>query len=338
MNYPKQNPTLVFKAENQAVLEERPLQQPQGDDFILIETEKSILSAGTELACLRGSESWAPFPFVPGYGSVGTIVDMGAGVKDFAVGERVFTYGRHEAYSLANTVTQKVPQGVAPEDAVFARMAAVAITSLRITEAEFGDFVAVMGLGLVGNFAAQLFTLAGCEVIGIDPSPNRREMAQRCGVAHTFASDAELPQKLENLTGGARCRTVVDATGIPAVVAKAPELAGKYGELILLGSPRGAYQSDLTTFLNYSHLAKFGNITIKGAHEFRFPIEENPDLYYRHSFASNVRTILRRIADGKLKTRELLTHQPKPAEADRVYLGLRETPEDYMGVVFDWTH
>jgi 2-desacetyl-2-hydroxyethyl bacteriochlorophyllide A dehydrogenase len=109
MNYPKQNPTLVFKAENQAVLEERPLQQPQGDDFILIETEKSILSAGTELACLRGSEPWAPFPFVPGYGSVGTIVDMGAGVKDFAVGERVFTYGRHEAYSLANTVTQKVP-------------------------------------------------------------------------------------------------------------------------------------------------------------------------------------------------------------------------------------
>jgi threonine dehydrogenase-like Zn-dependent dehydrogenase len=217
-------------------------------------------------------------------------------------------------------------------------MAAVAITSLRITEAEFGDFVAVMGLGLVGNFAAQLFTLAGCEVIGIDPSPNRREMAQRCGVAHTFASDAELPQKLEYLTGGAKCRTVVDATGIPAVVAKAPELAGKYGELILLGSPRGAYQSDLTTFLNYSHLAKFGNITIKGAHEFRFPIEENPDLYYRHSFASNVRTILRRIADGKLKTKELLTHQPKPAESDRVYLGLRETPEDYMGVVFDWTH
>jgi 2-desacetyl-2-hydroxyethyl bacteriochlorophyllide A dehydrogenase len=338
MNLPKKNPTLVFQDVNQAVLEDRPLNLPEGDDFILIQTEKSIISAGTELACLGGGESWAPFPYVPGYGSVGTIVEMGADVANFSIGDRVFTYGRHEAYSLANTVTQRVPENLAPEEAVFARMAAVAITALRVSEAEFGDCVAVLGLGLVGNFAAQLFTLSGCEVIGVDPSPNRRALAQQCGVAHTLASDADLPGKIENLTHGARCRTVVDATGVPAVVAKAPELAGKYGELVLLGSPRGEYLSDLTPFLNYSHLAKFGNITIKGAHEFRFPIDEHPDQFYRHSFASNVRVILRSMAKGALQTKPLFSHLVKPSEADGMYRRLRESPEDCMGVVYDWTH
>jgi len=336
MNDLKKNPTLVFKAVNQAVLEERPLPQAEGDDYILIKTEKSILSAGTELACLGGGESWAPFPYVPGYGSVGTIVDMGTAVKDFTVGDRVFTYGRHEAHSLANTVTQRVPDGMAAEEAVFARMAAVAITARRVSDAEFGDFVAVLGLGLVGNFAAQLFTLSGCEVIGIDPSPNRRALAEQCGVAHTLASGADLAEKLVNLTNGAKCRSVVDATGVPAVVAKAPELAGKYGELVLLGSPRGEYQSDLTPFLNYSHLAKFGNITIKGAHEFRFPIDEHPEQFYRHSFASNVRIILRSIAKGGLQTKPLLSHQIKPSEASGIYRRLRENPEECMGVVYDW--
>jgi len=337
MNVTNQNQTVVFKAAHQAVLEDRPLEKPNGDDFILIRTEKSIISAGTELACLGGGESWAPFPYVPGYGSVGTIVEMGPAVKAFSMGDRVFTYGRHEAYSLANTVTQKVPDALSPEEAVFARMAAVAITARRVSEAEFGDFVAVIGLGLVGNFAAQLFTLSGCEVIGIDPSPARRQLAERCGVAHTMAPVEDLSGNLEALTEGAKCRTVVDATGISAAIAKAPQLAGKYGEVVLLGSPRGEYQSDLTAFLNYSHLAKFGNITIKGAHEFRFPIDENPGLFYRHSFASNVRVILRNIANGKLNTKTLLSHQAAPSEADSIYRSLRENPEDYMGVVYDWT-
>jgi UDP-N-acetyl-D-mannosaminuronate dehydrogenase len=39
---------------------------------------------------------------------------------------------------------------------------------LLVSDAELGDWVAVYGLGLVGNLCAQLFALAGCRVIGID--------------------------------------------------------------------------------------------------------------------------------------------------------------------------
>ena len=54
---------------------------------ILIETNASIISTGTELSIWAGSESWAPLPYTPGYGSVGTILEVGNSVKDLKEGD-----------------------------------------------------------------------------------------------------------------------------------------------------------------------------------------------------------------------------------------------------------
>ena len=48
---------------------------------------------------------------------------------------------------------------------------------------ERGDRVVVIGLGLVGNFAAQLFQLAGARVLGLDIAARRLEVARACGSA-----------------------------------------------------------------------------------------------------------------------------------------------------------
>ena len=330
------NDQICFLSENQVTLRKSKCDDITDPNAIRIKTETSILSAGTELACLRGSESWAPFPFVPGYGSVGRVVETGEAVTDFKKGDRVFTYGRHERYSFANTVIEKIPEDLPSEKAVFARMAAVSITALRVADAELGDKVAVMGLGLVGNFAAQLFTLAGCDVIGVDLSEKRRQIAEQCGVWKTLAPSDYLEDEIKKLTDGKKCRSVIDATGVPAAVEKAPLLAGKEGELILLGSPRGEYRADLTSFLNFSHLAGFGCITVKGAHEYRFPQREDPEGRYRHSFQSNVKVILDRIADNRLKTEELISHRVRPSECGKIYEDLRLHGGEAMGVVFDW--
>jgi 2-desacetyl-2-hydroxyethyl bacteriochlorophyllide A dehydrogenase len=328
--------SIVFSDVDQVALEEREVEITSESGSTWIKTEKSILSAGTELACLSGSESWAPFPWVPGYGSVGVVIQAGDPDAGISEGDRIFTYGRHEGISMANTVLRKIPPTLPAEEAVFSRMAAVAITALRVSSCELGDTVAVFGLGLVGNFAAQLFTMAGCDVIGIDVSAHRRKIAGDCGIWRCLQPGDDLAGQINELTHGRRCQTVVDATGIPAVIAEEPACAGKLGELILLGSPRGRYSGDFTRFLNFSHLAGEGNITIKGAHEFRFPMAADPENRYKHSFESNVDAILERIADGRLKTRELISHMVSPSDAAAVYRDLREGKEDYMGVIFDW--
>ena len=153
-----------------------------GPNELGIKTHYSLISPGTELACFRGTESWAKLPMMPGYAGCGEVIAVGKDVKNFKTGDMVFSYTKHASHVKTNRMVAKLPAGVDSKLAPFARMAAVSITALRVSNAELGDHVTVLGLGLVGNFAAQLFTLAGCEVIGIDPSDRRMELAKTCGV------------------------------------------------------------------------------------------------------------------------------------------------------------
>ncbi|EIQ00036.1 theronine dehydrogenase-like Zn-dependent dehydrogenase [Opitutaceae bacterium TAV1] len=303
---------------------------------VLIETEFSIASAGTELACLAGTESWASLPFVPGYGSVGRVVRRGSATTVHE-GQRVLTFGKHAGLAKAETVIVPVPETLDPAEATFARMASVAITSLRASGAELGDCVAVIGLGLVGNLAAQLFALSGCEVIGIDLSARRREQAAACGIPHTLAPGADLRERVAAITGGRMCGTVVEATGLSVVATDtAPLLCGKQGEIVLLGSPRAAHPANITPFLSQLHLCR-PMATVKGALEWRYPVREDTDGFTKHSIERNVRQILRLLERGLLKVKPLLTHRASPADCQAVYDGLANQKDIYTGVVFDWS-
>ena len=302
-----------------------------------IRTRYSIVSAGTELACLSGNEAWAKMPFYPGYGSVGEVVAVGGAAQGFKPGDRVFTYGKHASNGLTSTVAVAVPDGLDGRTAAFARMVGVSITALRVSEAELGDYVAVYGLGLVGNFAAQLFTLAGCEVIGIDLAPRRLELAKSCGAAHAISpAQVDVKEAVADITRGQMCRTVVEAIGNPKVGEVAADLAAKLGEVILLGSPRGAHESDLTTLLNRVHLWGNGCVTFKGAHEWRYPTLKDTTGHAKHSIERNIEVILRLMSQGKLCVEPLLTHVLPPTACARAYEGLRDNKDEYVGVVFDW--
>jgi 2-desacetyl-2-hydroxyethyl bacteriochlorophyllide A dehydrogenase len=304
---------------------------------VLIETEFSIVSAGTELACRAGIESWAPLPFCPGYGSVGKVVAKGSAAKDVEIGQRILTFGKHARHAFAENIAVPVPEGLDPAEAVFARMASVAITSLRASDAELGDHVAVIGLGLVGNLAAQLFALSGCEVIGVDLSARRREQAGACGIPHTLAPDADLAARVAAITGGRLCNTVVEATGLAAVATDtAPLLVGKQGEIVLLGSPRAPHHTNVTPFLNQLHLCR-PTAAVKGALEWRYPVRDDGEGFCKHSIERNVRLLLRLLAQGKLKVAPLLTHRASPADCHAVYEGLANQKDVYTGVVFDWS-
>lgn len=329
---------VVFTAPNQVEL--------QGFDFdvaalapheVAIKSHYTLISPGTELACLSGIEGWARLPFTPGYAGCGEIIAIGADVRGFGPGDLVFSYTSHASHVKAGVLVARVPEGLDPRLAVFARMAAVSITALRVSEAELGDRVAVWGLGLVGNLAAQLFTLAGCDVIGIDLSPRRRELAKHCGIRHVLDGAADVVAAVRDLTGGEMCSTVVEATGAPAVAARAADVAAKLGEVILVGSPRGEHTGDITALLNHIHLWQNGCVTFKGAHEWRYPTPRDPAGYTKHSLERNVDILLALIAEGRLQVKPLLTHVLPPSECGAAYAGLRDRKDEYVGVVFDWT-
>ena len=78
-----------------------------------------------------------------------------------------------------------------------------------------GGTLAVMGLGPVGQFASRIGKHFGLRVIGVDPVPERRAMAERHGV-ETLDFSKGVADELRSMTQGRGADSVVDAVGMEA--------------------------------------------------------------------------------------------------------------------------
>ena len=333
---------VVVTGQNQVELQTADIDAPMlASNELLIDTEYTFISSGTELANYTGREpkvfqkgAWCEYPWRSGYANVGIVREVGAGVTRAAPGDRVFTYGRH-----ASTIRYSQDRLVAPvreavDLAVVAasRMAGVAMTAIVVGEIGTNPWVVVFGLGLVGNLASQLFRIHGCRVIGVDPVAERRDLAQRCGIKYTVGGNADEAQaQIEEMTGGELGDITVDAVGHSGVVMQALRATANHGQLIILGSPRVRVDGNLTDLLSETHLRW---ITIRGALEWCVPMY--PDIGNRTSQWSKQQMIFDWMARGQLHVESLISHRLKPEQIKQAYDGLLNEPNVYTGVVLDW--
>jgi threonine dehydrogenase-like Zn-dependent dehydrogenase len=193
---------------------------------------------------------------------------VGEGVSEFKAGDTVLTLSPHASHALVHRdqVRARVSGGLDLKLAVFANLALVSMTAVRVSSAELGDCVAVIGLGLIGNLAAQLFQAQGSRVIGVDKLGVRLEIARQCGLESLVDASAEdSVSAVRMLTEGRGAEVVVEATGAPLAAFEGMEMAAPNGELVLLGTPRGSCEVDIVPLLRAVHKAT-PNLTIKGAH------------------------------------------------------------------------
>ena len=78
-----------------------------------------------------------------------------------------------------------------------------------------GGTLAVFGLGPVGQFATRIGVQRGLRVIGVDPVPERRAMAERHGV-ETLDYGKGVADQLREMTAGRGPDAVIDAVGMEA--------------------------------------------------------------------------------------------------------------------------
>ena len=96
-----------------------------------------------------------------------------------------------------------------------------------------GDRVAVIGLGLLGQLAAQMLRAAGCSVAGIDLDAAKCDLALSLGADAAWAGEAaELAQRGEAFTGGRGFDAVVITAGT-----KSDEPVELAGELAATAAP-----------------------------------------------------------------------------------------------------
>ncbi len=298
-----------------------------GNGEVLVKTLYSTVSPGTELAWINHMENTpGKYPYDPGYSCCGQVIKTGEGVNTLLEGDVIVSNQIHcSAFIAKEKNCTKVPEGISPMEASAFRLASISLQGIRKAEIQIGERVAVLGLGPIGNLAAQLAFVAGAgEVWGLDFVPWRRNLAGSCGI--TWLDENGEKEEHENAFA-----VVIEATGVPQAVNTALRMVKPLGRVILLGSTRGC-----TDGVNFYRDVHRKGITVTGAHEMHRSRSEEDRFGHFRSHKEDEETVIRLMAQGRIHLAPLISETARPQDAQDVYDRLSARREPLMLVSFDW--
>lgn len=338
------------------IVEDIPVPEVQSG-HVLIETTCSLISAGTErmvvdfgrasylekalqkpdkvkqvlrkvqtdglMTTVEAVQSRLDQPIPLGYCNVGRVVKVGKDVEGYKVGDRVISNGRHaEMVCMPQNLTARIPEDVTDEQASFTVISSIALQGVRLVEPTIGEYVCVMGLGLIGLIAVQILQANGVRVIGFDYDPERVKMAQQYGIeAVDLSAGADPVKAAEAFTGGQGIDAVLitAATKSHEVMHQAATMCRQRGRIVLTGvvglnlDRNDFYEKELTFQVSCSYgPGRYDPVYEDQGHDY-------PLGFVRWTEQRNFEAVLHLMADQKLKTGPLLTERVPLADAKKAY-------------------
>src|SRR6478609_8690656 len=215
-------------------LEDVPKPVP-GPGEVLVKVETSGL-CHTDIHAAHGDWPVKPTPpFIPGHEAVGIVAELGPGVTEVALGDRVampwlgYACGtcdycvsgwetlcleqKNMGYSIDGGFGEyavaygryvvKVPDGLDPFDAAPLTCAGVTTyKAVKVAGTRSSDLVAVFGVGGLGHLAIQYAAIAGGRVIAVDLVDEKLELARELGAEFTVNAAKEDPVEAIQRLGG----------------------------------------------------------------------------------------------------------------------------------------
>ena len=203
---------------------------------VLVKVEASGL-CHTDIHAAHGDWPVKPSPpFIPGHEGVGIVVELGPGVGEVAIGDRVampwlgYACGtcdhcvsgwetlcleqKNMGYSIDGGFGEyavaharyvvKVPAGVDPFDAAPLTCAGVTTyKAVKVAGTRSSDLVAVFGVGGLGHLAIQYAAIAGGRVVAVDLIDEKLQLAHELGAEFTVNASKEDPVQAIQALGGA---------------------------------------------------------------------------------------------------------------------------------------
>jgi 2-desacetyl-2-hydroxyethyl bacteriochlorophyllide A dehydrogenase len=238
-----------------------------------------------------------PRPLIPGHEASGAIVELGAGVTDWKIGERVvacvpgktcgecrpcrqsdleaclsprivgvhypggfaeyLTFPTHSLVRLPDAIPWE--QGAILADAVGTPFhAVIARGALRA-----GERIAIFGVGGLGTHAVQIARMAGAgEIIAVDVLPAALERAKQLGADHLIdAREGDPAAQIRALTKGEGVDLSVELVGRPSSISAAEACLGRGGRAVLVGigpEPITVLPTAIFSVFNHAVLGSLG--------------------------------------------------------------------------------
>jgi D-arabinose 1-dehydrogenase-like Zn-dependent alcohol dehydrogenase len=221
---------------------------------------------GTDTHFVSGDFPGMSWPLTLGHEIAGKIAEIGPGVEDFAVGDRVavgwfggccnqcaqcrkglfihcvngkvpswhYPGGYAESVTAPATALARIPAELS--DAEAAPMGCAGVTTdnaLRHTNALPGDRVAILGVGGLGHLGIQFSRAMGFETIAINRGTAKKDDAIKLGAHHYIdATEGDVAESLNDLGGVA---VVLGTAGASKAMAATVGGLQPRGELITIG-------------------------------------------------------------------------------------------------------
>lgn len=338
---------IVFERPGKAVVKEIKL-PPIDDETIVVKTQFSGISSGTEMKVYEGRKDGLWYPLVPGYEEVGEVVYVGKKAHLTATGERLkvgdrvmanevrfypeycAAWGGQVEYAVKSVksptsfdLCAKIPDNVSYQEGVIAYLACVAKKGLDKVGINPGETVLVIGMGNIGLSAVQLAKLRGAKVIAMDVHKGRLNLASKYTDLLINASAPDPVNNLLDITNGKGADVVFECSGN----SKSAQETDKYLR-------DGGWEKD----------DDGGRIHLQG--DYPTPIIIYP---YSGWFCKNIRmsmtcalkpgdkeAILQLISEGKFDARSLYTKEYMVDDAPEAYQDLQKNRYDILKILFKW--
>lgn len=261
-----------------------------------------------------------------GYSGAGVVEQCGVAATEFSPGDRVACVGQGfashaEFISIPVNLACRIPDTVSDEEAAFGMLGIIALHGIRSANLTFGSRVVVMGLGLLGLLTIQMLRAYGCEVIALDPSADKVELAKRYGFMHTTSDFAELARLCDARTAGNGADAVIitAASKDRGPVDQAIQLSRVKGRIVVVGT------ADIHPDRNELWLKEIELVVSKaagpGSLDPLYEVEgiDLPIGDVRWTQKRNLEEFLRLLADKKVDVQALITHRFSITQAEDAY-------------------
>ena len=364
----------VMIKQGQSIVEEVPAPCAE-KGRVLVQVEYSCISPGTELSGMQGSAEplWKKALKHPhkvkkaiemvmtqgfkktksivegkhlagnptGYSAAGTVVQVGTGVTDLRIGDRVACAGAQcahhaEVISVPRNLTASIPENVSTAHASTITMGAIAMQGLRRAQPTLGETFVVIGLGFLGQLTSQFLKQSGCHVVGIDLNMQRTDLAEELGMDIGFQrSDVE---EIGHLTNGHGADGVIITAASPShdIVSDAFHLCRRKGRVVLVGdvglnlNRADFYQKEIDFFISTS----YGPGRYDSLYEERgidYPIS-----YVRWTENRNMSAYLDLLAQEKLSLDALIAKIYPIDQAEEAYAALKTDISKPLGILLSY--
>ena len=279
---------------------------------------------GSNLPVWEG-RPWFTYPLspgAPGHEGWGTVDEVGDGVTDVSIGDRValLSYNAYADYDIAPASAMvRLPAALAGRAFPGEPLACV-MNIFRRSAISPGETVAIVGIGFIGAALAALARRAGARVIALSRRPFALEMAERMGATALIRLD-DIPRAISqamSVTGGEGCHCVIEAAGIQQTLDVASALTRVRARLVIAGYHQdGSRQVDLQQW-------NWRGLDVINAHE------RDPAAY-----RSGMEAAVELVARGGFDPEPLWTHRFPLEEAGAAFEALAGRPRGFMKALIE---